>query len=145
LDRGLAQQDDSLVLIGIDHPIINRLCAQWRDAAPETLGAAAHIGLAVPAVLSIWLVQAFGSGPDTGTHLLAIAVDQQGKRIPALEKQYRDCCRAATGKPQFDPAERSRLLHEHIEPTLQRELDFRGIARPESGFSSELLAWLDVS
>lgn len=144
LDRSLAQQDDSLVLIGIDHPIINRLSAEWRDARPETLGAAAHIGLAVPAVLSIWLVQAFGSGPDTGTHLVAIAVDQQGKRIPTLEKQYRDCCRAATGKPQFDQAERSGLLHEHIEPTLQRELDFRGIARPESGFSTELLAWIEV-
>jgi len=64
--------------------------------------------------------------------------------VPALEKQYRDCCRASSGPVRLQLPERSRLLHEHVEPTLQRELDYRGIASPESGFSTELLAWIEV-
>lgn len=145
LDRDLAQDDDRLVLIGIDHPITNRLSEQWRAAAPSMLGTTANIGLSQPTVLSIWLVQSFGIGPDTGTHLIPIAVDQEGRRVPALEKQYRKCFRAPTGQLLFEETRRSNLLHEHIEPTLQRELGYRDIASPERGYSTELLAWVEVS
>ncbi len=144
LDRDLAQDDDSLVLIGIDHPIINQLSEQWRAAEPAILGATATIGLEQPAVLSIWLVHSFGTGPDTGTHLIPIAVDLEGKRVPAIEKQYRDCFIAPTGRPLFKEGGRSRLLHECIEPTLQRELDYRGVVSPNRGYSTELLAWVEL-
>jgi len=144
LDRDLAQEDDGLVLIGIDHPIITQLTEQWQAADPAILGATANMGLSKPAVLTIWLVRSFGTGPDTGTHMVSIAVDQQGKRVPALEKQYRDCFRAPAGRPQFQQTERANLLHEHIELTLQRELGHRRIASPERGYSTELLAWIEV-
>jgi len=144
LDRDLAQDDDSLLLIGIDHKITNKLSEQCRAAEPSMLGATATIGLEQPVVLSIWLIHSFGVGPDSGAHLVPIAVDQEGVRVPAIEKQYRDCFNAPTGKIIFEQSERSNLLHEHIEPTLQRELGYRGIASPERGYSTELLAWVEV-
>ncbi len=144
LDRDLAQDADSLTLIGIDHPIINRLSEQWRAASPSISGATATIGLEQSAVLSVWLVQSFGSGQDAGTYVVPIAVDQEGVRVPAIEKQYRDCFGAKKGQLLFDHQERSDLLHDHIEPTLQRELGYRGIASPEKGYSSELLAWIEL-
>ncbi len=144
LDRDLAHDDDSLVLIGIDHKITNELSEQCRAAELSMLGATATIGLEQPAVLSIWLVHSFGTGPDTGTHLVPIAVDQEGKRVPTIEKQYRDCFNAPTGQILFEHSERSNLLHEHIEPTLQRELGYRGIANPDRGYSNELLAWVEL-
>ncbi|RLA42689.1 MAG: helicase, partial [Gammaproteobacteria bacterium] len=144
LDRDLAQDDDSIVLLGIDHRITSRLFEQWRAVAPSTLGVAATIGLDQPVVLSVWLVHSFGSGTDTGTHLVPIAVDHEGKRVPSIEKQYRDCFSAPEGRPLFEEAERANLLHEHIEPTLQREIGHRGIANPETGYSTELLAWVEV-
>lgn len=145
LDRELAQEDESLALIGIDHPMINRLSEQWRAAGPASLGATATLGLDQPGVLSVWLVQSFGRSQDTRMHLVAIAMDRAGKRIPAIEKQYRDCFKAQAGQPVFEQSERTALLHEHIEPTLQRELGYRGITSPEAGFSTELLAWVELS
>ncbi|MEA3277972.1 MAG: helicase, partial [Pseudomonadota bacterium] len=144
LDRDLAQEDENLELIGIDHRITDRLADQWRLAEPSRLGATAALGLDTPVALSLWLVHSFGSKQDAGAHLVPIAVDREGKRVPSIEKQYRDCFKAPVGRPQFEPSERSELLHEHIEPTLQRELSYRGIASPEKGYSNELLAWIEV-
>lgn len=48
-----------------------------------------------------------------------------------------------TGRPQFGQAARTTLLHEYIEPTLQRELGYRGIVNPQKGYSAELLAWVE--
>lgn len=144
LDRDLAQEGETVALIGIDHPITERLAAQWRAAAPSRLGATAVVGLDRPVALSIWLVHSFGSKQDTGAHLIPIAVDQEGKRVPSIEKQYLDCFKAPAGRTQFEPSERAALLHEHIEPTLHRELGYRSIASPEKGYSNQLLAWIEV-
>ncbi len=144
LDRDLAQANENLELIGIDHPIVERLADQWRQADPNRLGATAAIGHDHSGVLSVWLVHSFGSNQDSGAHIVPIAVDKEGKRIPSVEKQYRECFQASIGREQFQPSERTELLHRHIEPTLQRELGYRGIATPEKGYSTELLAWIEV-
>jgi hypothetical protein len=144
LDRDLAQADDSLDLIGIDHKIIIGLSEQWRAAAPSVLGATAKVGLERTAVLSNWLVHSFGGGSEKGTHLIPIAVDLEGKRVPSLEKRNRECFKAPAGRVLLDGDERTQLLHEHIEPTLQRELGYRGIANPDTGYATELLAWVEI-
>ena len=144
LDRDLAQEDEKLELIGIDHPLTKLLSEQWREAEPFLFGATANLGLEQPAALSVWLVHSFGSKQVVETLLVPIAVDGEGKRIPIIEKQYRDCFKAPTGYPQFQQTERVALLHEHIESTLQRELVYRGIASPGKGYSTELLAWVDI-
>jgi superfamily II DNA or RNA helicase len=144
LDRDLAQQDEKLELIGIDHPITDRLTSECRAISPTGLGATASRGTDQPVALSIWLVHSFGAKQDSGAHVVPIAVESEGKRVPSIEKQYLECFKAPSGRPQFELSERSELLHEHIEPTLQRELGYRGIASPEKGYSSELLAWLEI-
>ena len=144
LDRDLAQEDDSLVLMGIDHPIMNTLIQRWRTATRDILGATAGMGLDYPAALTVWRVQSFGSGSEAGTHVIPIAVNTGGRRIPSLEKQYRACFSASPGQPSLEPEQRFRLLHDHVEPTLQRELLHRGIASPEKGYSTELLGWVEI-
>ncbi|MFD1380632.1 DEAD/DEAH box helicase [Fodinicurvata halophila] len=143
-DRDLAQQNEQLELIGIDHPLINRLLNQWRSTEASSLGATANVNIKQAVALSIWLVQSFGSKQDAGSHLVPIAVDRTGKRMPSIEKQYLECLQAPTGQPQFQAKERAALLHEHIEPMLQRELGHRGIANPDKGYSTEMLAWVEM-
>lgn len=145
LDRDLAQQDDGLELLGIDHSLMNRLLTHWQSASAEAAGAAAATGLGRKAVLTVWLVQAYGRGNDGGTHLVPVAIDADGKRVPALEKQYQSCYSATPGPVQFDRDERRRLLTECIEPTLQRELSHRGIAATDKGYSTELISWLEIA
>ncbi len=144
LDRDLAQQDEKLVLIGIDHPITDRLMSDCRAISPTRLGATALLGTDQPVALTIWLVHSFGVKQDSGAHVVPIAVGNEGKRVPSIEKQYLECFKEPAGRLQFELSERTELLHEHIEPTLQRELGYRGIASPEKGYSSELLAWLEI-
>ena len=144
LDRDLAQQQEQLELIGIDHPLVNRLLSRWRSAEPSILGAAAAVGVGKPVALSLWLVHSFGARQDAGSHLVPIAVDGTGKRVPSVEKQYRDYFQASAGPPQFQPNQRVALLHEHIEPMLQRELGHRGIAKPDKGYSTEMLVWIET-
>lgn len=113
LDRDLAQVTENLELIGIDHPITDRLADQWRRAEPSRLGATAVLDLDQPVALSLWLVQAFGGRQDADAHLVPIAVDRRGKRVPIIEKRYRECFKAPTGQPPFEQSERTTLLHEH--------------------------------
>jgi superfamily II DNA or RNA helicase len=144
LNRNIAQDDDNLALMGIDHPIMNTLIQRWQKVSPGTLGATAIMNLDCPAVLSVWLVQSFGSKSDAGSHVIPIVINTNGKRLPSLEKNYQACFRASAGLPSFEPKERSQLLRDHIEPTLQRELNHRSIASPEKGYSTNLLAWVEI-
>ncbi|MFH1636166.1 MAG: helicase [Chloroflexota bacterium] len=144
LDRELAQQDDSLILMGIDHPMMNTLIKRWKTASPDILGATGRMNLDCPAVLTVWLVQSFGRGSDAGSQVIPIAIDSDGKRVPSLEKQYQACFSASPGHPSLEPEKRFHLLHDYVEPTLQRELRHRGIASPEKGYSTELLAWVEI-
>ena len=144
LDRDLAQADETVELLGIDHPLMNALLSRWQSAPADRAGATAKVGLARKAVLTLWLVQTYGRGNDAGTHLVPVAVDADGKRVPALEKQYPSCFAAPSGSVQFSPNEREKLLAEAIEPTLQRELGHRGIAAMDKGYATELVGWVEV-
>ena len=144
LDRDLSQENDSLELMGIDHPIINTLIQRYQTIFPAFLGATAKTCLGYPAVLTIWLVHSFGTGSDKGSHIIPIAVNTDGKRIPSVEKQYQNCFSAPSGKILFQPERRSQILQEYVEPTLQRELLHRSIASPEKGYTTNLLAWLEI-
>lgn len=145
LDRDLAQEDDTIELLGIDHPLTNDLLMRWRSAPAGGLGGAVQMGLPVKSVLTIWLVHTYGRGSDAGAHLVPVAVDANRKRVPSLEKQYRACFTASPGAVQFSPSERQALLVDAIEPTLQRELGHRGIAAADKGYATELLSWIEVA
>jgi SNF2 family DNA or RNA helicase len=144
LDRDLAQDDDRLVLMGIDHPIMDTLIQRWRTASPDILGATAEMGLDYPTVLTIWLVQTFGKGADSGSHIIPIAIDINGKRVPSLEKRYRESFRATPGQSLLGVERRFQLLNDYVELTLQRELRHRNIASPEKGYKTDLLAWVEI-
>jgi len=144
LDRDLAQNDESLELLGLDHPMVVDLMNRWRSVDPTELGATAAIGTTQPSVLTLWLVQGFDRGADSMADLVAIAVDRDGKRIPSLEKRVNDCFHARPGLACFGFDERVKLLENWIEPALQRELQHRGIASMDKSYASKLLAWLEV-
>jgi len=144
LDRDVAQAEENIELLGIDHPMVERYCEQWRQLSPVQIGAAASMSNATPSVLTLWAVQVFGGGTDVKRFVVPIAMDIEGKRVPSMEKQYERCFQAKPSAPSLDTAKRQELLSDHIEPCLQRDLEHRGVARGSS-FSSELLSWVEVN
>ncbi|OQC14114.1 MAG: RNA polymerase-associated protein RapA [Lentisphaerae bacterium ADurb.Bin082] len=144
LDRDLAQEDERIELLGIDHAVVNQLFQALCEIPPSRIGAAVQVGLERPSVLTVWQVQVYGKGGESGTHIVAIAVDVSGKRIPSLERRYGESFRARPSSPRISPEACSMLLHDVIEPTLMREVHHRGLSSPESGYSTKLIAWLEV-
>ncbi|MFB1488182.1 MULTISPECIES: hypothetical protein [unclassified Thiocapsa] len=87
LDRDLAQTDDTLVLMGLDHPILGRLSERWRSAPPSGIGAVAKGDLEQPIVLSVWWVQSFGGGSGAGADIIPIPYARLGLQIAGFSDQ----------------------------------------------------------
>lgn len=145
MDRERAQEEDDLPLLGIDHPLITRYIQQWRLVAPNKLGIAVQNDIYKHVVLTAWLIQTYGKADESGIYILPLAIDLNGKRQPAAEKQLTRVFNSPPGKPFLQPAERKRLLVEVIEPLLRRELEHRGLSTTETSCSTQLLSWVEMS
>ncbi len=144
LDRDLAQEDERIELLGIDHPVVSRLVQTLCAIPPSRIGVSVRMGIDVPGVLTVWQVQVYGKANESGTHILPIAADVTGKRVPALEKRYSEAFRARPSSTGIPPETRAEMLHKTIEPMLVREITHRGLSTLEGGYSSKLLAWMEV-
>ena len=145
IERDLARAEDGLELLGIDHPLVSSLIETWSKATPEALAASVEHKCQSASVLSLWVVHAQSTGSDQRTYLVPLAVDRDGKRLPALEKQRDQLLRRPGKPPVFVTNERRKLLGEVIEPMLQRELQHRGITSEQGGCAIELVGWVEVS
>ncbi|MEQ9453411.1 MAG: helicase-related protein [Phycisphaeraceae bacterium] len=144
LNRDLAQLDEGLELLGVDHPMVNTQLKRWRDLGPEELGTVATMtGDEPEVVLSIWFVQSLGRAEETSSHIVPIAVDREGNRVPSIEKRCAEVFWASSASPSLDSTSRSALLADRLEPVLERELKHRGIAKISGGHTSELIAWIE--
>ena len=118
---------------------------RWKAISIEELGVSvgADAGLP-PGVLTIWFVEAFGGSSESNVHLVPMAMDLTGQRVPLLEKRYDEVFHLRPRHDGLDLQDRKRLLDSCIEPALQRELSHRGLAQQTGGLSAELLTWVEV-
>lgn len=144
LDRSLAQEDEQIELLGIDHPVVSRMIQMYYDMPPTKNGLAVQMNIGQPIVVTLWLVHTYGKGVESGTHIIPIATDVTGKRIPYLEKNYSEIFKARPSHSCITHEERTALLRNTIESMLAREIYHRGLSTPEDGYSSKLLTWLEV-
>ncbi|MCP5086202.1 MAG: DEAD/DEAH box helicase family protein [Rhodobacteraceae bacterium] len=145
LNRDIARADDTLELIGIDHPLLSRLLENFRNLPPEQIGAAVSDAAVKPCALSLWLVRAHTKEAESVTHVIPLAVDRDGQRIPSLEKRRAELLHRPAGKPVFSVEERGHILSDVLESMLQRELQHRGIVSQTGGYSADLIGWVEVS
>jgi len=143
-DRDKAKDQPELELVGLDHPFVQDLLSRFRRIPPEALGVSVQ-GSNGPAVISLWHVECNGGSGEIRTHVQPIAVDLQGQRQPSLERSPEGAFQNQSAAPGGNREDRSRLLKESIEPMLQREIHHRGLAAESSGFSSELIGWIEVT
>jgi len=145
LDRDAAQADERLQLMGLDHPLMSGMLRRWKTLPPEQLGVSVNGTPGTPrGVLTVWSVESFGRAAESTTHVIPIAVDSAGQRVPALEKRYAEAFAGSASPSRLEPDDRRRLFESAIEPALQRELGHRGLAGPTGGHSADLLAWIEV-
>ena len=145
LDREIATTEDDIELMGLDHPVVQEELGRWRSLSPEEIGIAVTGEADESVVLSIWLVEASTSAGDRRTIVLPIALKLDGTRVPAVERNAEGFMRGPASHSTLDADRRVAVLHEFIEPILQRELRHRGAADGESGFSAEMVAYVEIS
>lgn len=144
LNREVANDQDDLQLLGLDHPIVQEELGRWRSLPPEEVGIAVGGDIGETVLLSLWMVEASTSNGERRVVLQPIAVKKDGTRVPAVERQCERYLSAPAATPQFSADDRLELFNKAVEPTLQRELKHKGAANGNGSYSAELIGYLEI-
>jgi SNF2 family DNA or RNA helicase len=144
LDREAGRERADLDLLGLDHPLVQDALMRWQAASPERIGVAVA-GPDGPGVLTWWLVETRGPSGEHRACVLSLGVSDDGKRNALLERLGAGLFARPghiNGAPT--PAARKSLLHEKVEPMLERELQHREIVPDGGSYAAKLIGWVEV-
>ncbi len=144
LNRDAASGQDSLDLMGLDHPLVQEELGRWRSLPPEQVGVAVFGDTDGPVLLSIWMVEI---SAGNGTHhvvIQPIAIRPDGTRAPIVERQCEHYLGSPVAAPYFTTTQRLELFQKMVEPTLQREHKHRGAADGDQSYSAELIGYVEI-
>ncbi|MCW5257554.1 DEAD/DEAH box helicase [Verminephrobacter aporrectodeae subsp. tuberculatae] len=144
LNRAAATDQDDLQLLGLDHPLVQEELGRWRSLPAEEVGIAVSGDVAEPVLLSLWMVEAFGKNGARLAVVQPIAIQQDGTRVPAVERQCERYMQAPAATPSLSPDQRLDLFARTVEPMLQRELQHRGAANGAGSYSAELIGYVEI-
>lgn len=144
LNRDTATSQDDLELMGLDHALVQEELGRWRSLPPEEVGIAVEADVDEPVVLSLWVVEASVGNGERRVVVQPIAVRQDGTRVPAVEQQCERHLQAPATSPRFVPEQRLELFARAVEPTLQRELKYKGAADGDGSYSAELVGYVEI-
>jgi hypothetical protein len=145
LDRDVATSQEGIELLGLDHPLVQEELGRWRGLAPEQLGLSVSSDAISPTLLSFWIVESAVANGERRTTIQTIAVQPDGTRMPAIERQSAQYLNAPVAKPFLTAEERLELFRNVVEPTLQRELKHKGMATGDGSYSAELIGYVEIS
>ena len=93
-------------------------------------------------VLTWWLIEIL---EQQGQRFLLkpLAINLNGKRIPALEREGDSVLLQAPTLNVLSLSDRQRLLSDYFEPMLNRELQHQGLAE-KGAFSTQLIGWVEI-
>jgi superfamily II DNA or RNA helicase len=143
--RDKAINSDGLNLLGLDHPIVEDALGRARAISPEELGNAVKSEDAGQTFVTWWLIEATTQKGERRSFVLPLALRRDGTRVPQIERNSELLFSLPPTNPSLTADERLGVLHQTIEPTVQRELRHRGVIADEGSFSAELLAWIEMS
>lgn len=144
LSRDAATSHDDLVLMGLDHPLVQEELGRWRSLPPEEIGIAVAGDMDAPVLLALWMVEASASNGDRRIVIQPIAVRQDGTRVPAVERQCERYFQAPPGSSKLPAEDHLELFARVVEPTLQRDLRHKGAASGDGSYSAELIGYLEI-
>lgn len=141
-DRDTSIESENIDLLGLDHPLVAQYMQRFRNLPEDQIGIRVCSDDGRSGVLSIWHVTIQGERGETRNHILTLAVDVEGQRIPSWERHVDRLFQLepakANSEPQFD------LLTELLEPMIQRELIHRGFLAENRGYNAKLVSWVEV-
>ncbi len=143
-DRELGRKRADIDLMGIDHPFMMNQLKRWQQLPPEQVGISLSIKEYCSSVLTFWTIETQGKNGELKTFVKSIAIDAEGKRLISLERNGIQTLNNPPTKPSWNIEERKRLLHDYLEPMLQRELQHHGLVVENGGYSAKLIGWIEI-
>jgi len=143
-NRDTAMTRDDIELMGLDYPLMQGELTRWRDLPPEEIGLAVQGDGDFPILLSLWLVESSTGNGERRVIVQSIAVQSDGTRVPAAERQTSHYFSARPAHSAIAPAQRKKLFQDAVEPTLQRDLKHKGSANGDGSYSATLIGYIEV-
>ncbi len=141
-DREKAQESEDAQLLGLDHSMVLEEFSRWKTLDPSEIGVCVMGSIA--GVVTVWRVAGQGPKGEHKTVLLTLAVDADRLRSQVLERSVEALLTSTPCESQLGLDDRLGLLHDTIEPMLQRELMHSGLATESAGYSASMVAWIET-
>jgi len=146
-DRDLAIKDDSLNLIGLEHPAIQGLMVKYSSLDNPARAIAGQIqGIIAPGLLYVWSVQTQGKDSHLTKHIISIAITEDGDRAPWLEKLGEKLL--SINEIRTGDINKWKILagnnKQKISEILHRDLLYTGVIEEDMTYSSKLLALFGI-
>lgn len=139
-DREKANQSENLNLVGLDHPIIEKLLGEYRKLPPEEVGLITKSPENKTAAISLWEIETHNNKGHEIRSIIKIAIDKEGSRVPSMEKNLDGLYFGLEG----NLSEEIRPYLDSAENVLERELTHRGIIERGQPYSSKLVGWIQL-
>jgi superfamily II DNA or RNA helicase len=139
-EQSLARSD--VELLGLDHRLVVEYMARYRALPAQEVGVRVSAGDHRTGVLSLWHVTTQGDRGEIRTTILPLAVDFQGQRIPAWDRQIDALFHRPHAPGDHRPP--ADLMARVLEPMIQRELLHRGVIGEKRGYDARLIGWVEV-
>ncbi len=145
-DRDAALQEESLQLVGLEHPVINTFMRTYSsaDAGYRALTGKVN-GISGEGLLTFWKISTQGKDGRASHHVVKIGMNPEGDRAPWLERL--DDKILGMQSPSTPPQQWQRLASNkkgRLQELLHRELSYSGIINDEMSYSATPLAVLGV-
>ncbi len=144
-ERELSLQKENVQLLGLDHPLVAAYLRKFRELPPDELGLCVQSPDGTEGVLAAWAVEARGDKGQVRRMIITLAVDGEGRRNVAWERQPEKLWGAPVANQNGEQADKKlAILRNSLEPMLQRELEHRGLDKVNRGFEAKLIAWVEA-
>ncbi|MGE4478657.1 MAG: DEAD/DEAH box helicase [Deferribacterales bacterium] len=138
-NRDVALEDDSLEILGLDHPIIEKWLLKYRNISTEQIACVVVGNNLHKGILSIWEIETHNSKGHIVRSIIKIGMDHSGDRNVSIEKNIDDVFFYSSNeaiKPNnFLPL---------AETLLEREMKHRFRTNSDYAYSAKLIGWIEI-
>lgn len=142
ISREDAQENAQIGLLGLDHPVVDALLRSYRGSEAADLGIRVVSPDERSGCVALWHVAAQGEHGETRTHIVPLALGNDGKRIPTWERNLDQLFNAPPSSEPPRAPEGDRLAL--CDAALHRELRHRQLVSEKCSYASQLIGWIEV-
>jgi hypothetical protein len=147
-NREAAKEDEQLSLLGLEHPLVKRFLEQDRnlEATSRAWLASSPTHSQIKGILTVWHVLLQDSNQRFIQRVIAVGLDEHGKRCNLIEKLADSVRTLSAGSSSvLCPEKRAELIGVTVPDMLRRDLAHKGLLSDSVTLSWRLLAWVEIA